>query len=309
MPDVATDIGVLCLNADDVSAPTRALAPGVSWDRFYPNYERFMGEHPEEIKESWGEVSVWLDALQATIEPLYDRLGTRWHPWRKCPIDRIWTLSEGSSSLAVGQCRWDTSKKDRLFPDEIHAIAATHFGGVTGGPAAGKLPEFKDADKYDKLIRGWTKYWNDVFLGDALTDSPAEEPLDPNLVKALMASESSFDPDPSHHQLPNGEWVLGILQLTESTVRILKDQRGELKDQYIILELNDLLDPGLSICAAVRWLYQKHKLATHELKRTADWLEAVACYKGELRRLLATPAIYPPLTQKVVEFYEILTHR
>jgi hypothetical protein len=54
------------------------------------------------------------------------------------------------------------------------------------------LSDFPGSEKYDMLILGWVQYWNDIFK--------PEKPLDPKLIKALMASESSFrqDPPPGH---------------------------------------------------------------------------------------------------------------
>ena len=42
-----------------------------------------------------------------------------------------------------------------------------------------------EENDYDQLITGWVKYWNEVLK--------TKIPLDPNFVKALMASESSFN--------------------------------------------------------------------------------------------------------------------
>ena len=61
------------------------------------------------------------------------------------------------------------------------------MANLSGSPAlaTGLLAEFDDANKYDVLIRGWVRYWNEIFQ--------PKNPLDPNLVKALMATESSFN--------------------------------------------------------------------------------------------------------------------
>lgn len=40
--------------------------------------------------------------------------------------------------------------------------------------------------QYDPLIAEWTQYWNDILK--------PHEPLDPNLVKALIYTESGFKP-------------------------------------------------------------------------------------------------------------------
>jgi soluble lytic murein transglycosylase-like protein len=50
------------------------------------------------------------------------------------------------------------------------------------------LTEYPNADKFDQQIRGWVRYWNDIFQ--------PSDPLDPNLIKALIATESGFNPKP-----------------------------------------------------------------------------------------------------------------
>lgn len=61
-------------------------------------------------------------------------------------------------------------------------IADNYFSSLAGPPTAGKLP-YENSDRYDMLIRGWTRYWNDVLQPRDL--------LDPDLVKALIGTESS----------------------------------------------------------------------------------------------------------------------
>lgn len=61
-------------------------------------------------------------------------------------------------------------------------------------PTKSKLKEYKDADKYDDVIAVWTDYFNKKFN--------AEPPLDPDVVKALIASESGFRIDPRETKKP-----------------------------------------------------------------------------------------------------------
>ncbi len=82
-------------------------------------------------------------------------------------------------------CALNPSHKDELSFAEIQHISDTYFADLSGPPTAGVL-KFVHADEYDHLIRGWTQYWNDIFT--------LSDPLDPNVVKALIATESSFDP-------------------------------------------------------------------------------------------------------------------
>lgn len=139
-------------------------------------------------------------------------------------------------------------------------------------PTKGKLKEYKDADKYDDVIAVWTDYFNKKFNADP--------PLDPDVVKALIASESSFNPDP----LKNRKIALGIAQITKKTFKILLDPKGEGKE-FIFKDIRqkDLKDPNISIPMAVRWLHRKKETAASKLKRAPNHEEVILEYKGLLK--------------------------
>jgi hypothetical protein len=125
------------------------------------------------------------------------------HPWRQCPIGEHWVvthqmkvpisnnnpdgLTTRKEHCALNPKRNKKVISDYIEPEEIDFIAEKYFGTLTGPPAKDNLG-FEDGNKYDHFIRGWTKYWNDIFKPTV--------PLDPNLVKALIGSESSFDTNP-----------------------------------------------------------------------------------------------------------------
>jgi hypothetical protein len=131
--------------------------------------------------------------------------------------------------------------------------------------------DFPNGGKYDALIAGWVRYWNEV-----LTPT---EPLDPNFMKALIATESGFDPIVLADK-KNQNSARGLTQITNATRKILTDENGEIKDHYITATRNDLNDPTVNICAGVRWLFHKRALLSIKLGRQATWLESVAKYKG-----------------------------
>ncbi len=139
-------------------------------------------------------------------------------------------------------------------------------------PTAGKLNKYKNADKYDEAIAVWTDYFNKKFN--------ANPPLDPDVVKALIASESSFNPDPSR----NRKIALGIAQITKKTLKILQDPNGEAKE-FIFKDIRqkDLKDPHISIPMAVRWLHRKRETAANQLKHVPDNEEVILEYKGLLK--------------------------
>lgn len=163
-------------------------------------------------------------------------------------------------------CERNPSHKEELSYDEIQYITNTYFDSLEGPPTAHVL-EFKDADTYDHLIRGWTRYWNDIFN---LPDT-----LDANYIKALIATESGFRKDP-----PENLTAHGLMQLIRQTFTALQDTKGELHDYLIRAPWEKILDPTTNICMGIRWLFQKKKLASHKLKRDVTWEEAVIEYKS-----------------------------
>lgn len=202
------------------------------------------------------------------------------HPWRVCPYGEHWVvrhprLPVGRKVQDVdGHCRKNPSGKDRLAGDEIELISKTlpfteSFPLPLLYPGKQKLENPND---YDVLIAGWCKYWNEVMSPDIL--------ITPNFIKALMESESSFNPTAFAKNRPSIGMARGLIQLTESTLRILRDRRGEIKDHYIDLKKEELFDPSKNICAGIRWMFRKREILTKRLGRSPSWVEAVVEYKG-----------------------------
>jgi len=138
-------------------------------------------------------------------------------------------------------------------------------------PTAGKLDNYKNCDKYDELIAVWTDYFNKRFGIDP--------PIDPDVLKALIASESSFRLDPLENRT-----AFGIAQITKATLKILQDPNGESKD-FIFRKIRqkDLKDPSIAIPMAVRWLCRKNETARSKLGRTPTSEELILEYKGSGR--------------------------
>lgn len=204
------------------------------------------------------------------------------HAWRFCPSGEHWVRTHsmlvppskkhptGYTTTRLEHCARNPSGKDQLYPDEIQEIAKKYFTGVKKRPCPISLG-FKNGKKYDDFIAGWVKYWNEIF-------NP-KDPLNPDLVKALIATESSFDTEKLANK-KNQNSARGLMQITNSTRKILGDENGELKDHFLTLTQNDLNNPNMNICAGVRWLFHKRKLASAKLGRDATWEEAVHEYKG-----------------------------
>lgn len=205
------------------------------------------------------------------------------HAWRLCPTGQYWLRThslqvppskiypDGHITIRHEHCRHNPSGKDQFYPDEVHEIAKQHFSKVKTRLCPLSLKFSSSGSAYDELIGGWVQYWNEVFKPDV--------PLDPNLFKALVASESGFDPNILANK-KNSKSARGLTQITDDTRKILGNEKGELKDHYITATREEMNDPNINICAGVRWLFHKHGLASGKLERTATWEEAVAEYKS-----------------------------
>ncbi len=192
--------------------------------------------------------------------------------------------------------------KDVLSFDELRIITDKNFSQLKGAPTANVL-NYARADEFDELIRGWVLYWNKVF--------EAKDLLDPNLVKALIASESSFKPDTINRKNPPKIGpARGLMQLTDDTLRILHAHKIELHDHFIYLSHDESMDPSANICAGVRWLFQKRagakeRYAKADPDHVVTWEDAVAEYKGVLGEILDKDNEHPDPENKMPTFRSI----
>lgn len=157
-----------------------------------------------------------------------------------------------------------------LDREEIETVFQSYDRKSITFPAFKKL-KHKDSDKYDELIAVWTDYFNKKF--------EANPALDPDVIKALIASESGFREDP-----PENKIAFGIAQITPETFKALRDPKGEVKD-FIFngIRKKDLKDPNINIPMAIRWLHRKKRLAEGKLGRSATAEEIILEYKGLLK--------------------------
>ena len=164
-------------------------------------------------------------------------------------------------------------KKGQLYKDDILEIAERHFSRLKGPPKADNLGFKRLGNKFDDLIRGWTRYWNDVLQ--------PQVPLDPNLIKAIVRTESSFDVHASNHRKGDLR-ARGLMQVTDGTLKLLSEKSSELKDHFVNLDREDMEDPNLAICAGVRWLFRKKEIADARSKTSVNdsWRNAVLLYKN-----------------------------
>lgn len=150
----------------------------------------------------------------------------------------------------------------------IDEIFRKYEKGEIPHPGKGKLL-LPDEDKYDDYIAVWIDYFNKKLK--------LKSPLDPDMVKALIASESTFKPDAVNAR------ATGLTQVTTDTLKILQDLSGESKD-FVFKDISkkDLKNPNVSVALGVRWLAYKKQYAEKILKRTATSDEVIQIYKGIL---------------------------
>ncbi len=228
------------------------------------------------------------------------------HPWRVCPYGEHWVKTlplhvppskmhpDGSVTTRHEHCARNPSGKDQLYPEEIQEIANQNFADLKNKPCPIDLGFHNKGDEYDDLIAGWVQYWNDVLNPD--------EPLDTNLVKALIATESSFDPNQLANKKDSNS-ARGLMQITNDTRKILGDEKGELKDHFLTITKSELNDPAVNICAGVRWLFHKKALLSSKLGHSATWLEAISSYKGTAK---TTKERAKSIMEKFMKKYEDL---
>ncbi|OGN05763.1 MAG: hypothetical protein A2750_04230 [Candidatus Yanofskybacteria bacterium RIFCSPHIGHO2_01_FULL_45_42] len=136
----------------------------------------------------------------------------------------------------------------------------------------------EDYNRYDTLIKDVVYYWNNEFLND--TDPP-KQPLDPNLVKAILYQESRVG-------YYSGAEV-NIMQIGNSGDLSLETLKGELPEYWIHngeqirLEYPDAKIETVkdSIFWGVRWLYHKaQNVSQNDPNRRiwVTWKEAVERY-------------------------------
>ena len=157
--------------------------------------------------------------------------------------------------------------------EELKQIFANYPKKKIPYPSAGRLTEFKNSDAFDELIAVWCNYFNKKF-----PPTPPEAPLDPNIIKALITSESGFNIKVKNRN------AYGIAQITTSTLKILQDPDGEAKDfLFKDIRQKDLYDPEIAIPLATRWLFRKKATATNRLGHAPGTEELILEYKGLLQ--------------------------
>jgi hypothetical protein len=203
------------------------------------------------------------------------------HKWRKCPLGYHW---RGSSDVdkhkrkdytvkdhyRSGSCVENSSGKDTLYDDEIFLITNSYLKKRKLIISPNRLG-YKKGNDFDYIIDGWVSYWNDIFK--------PKVPLDPDFVKVMIATESSFNTKAKAYAGKRAGYARGLMQVTDQTLKYLKGHKTEARDHLVILTQKDMSDPILNIVAGIRWLYRKKQIADAKFSG-ASWLETIMLYKG-----------------------------
>lgn len=263
-----------------ISDETKKKFPQIPWRQITGMRNRLIHEYFSVDESIVAEVAFrQLPELEQSFEDIFVSIAPSVHPWRTCPSGyhsvRQHHKNAGQTTVR-SHCRKNPTGKDQLYPDEILEISgrigplAQSFGTVSS------MTEPQNANNFDPQIVLWTKYWNDIF--------EPESKLEPEIIKALFFSESSFRLDVKPQKIGPKNFARGPLQISDQTRKILSDEKGELNNHYLTLSAADVKNPDIALAAAIRWLFHKRDLASKRLKRPANWSEAVAEYKGYLSK-------------------------
>ncbi|MGE3975376.1 MAG: transglycosylase SLT domain-containing protein [Bdellovibrionales bacterium] len=104
--------------------------------------------------------------------------------------------------------------------------------------------------EYDELIQFWLDYWKSQGI-----ELPKD--LDPLLIKAMIAVESTFNPNAIAKSKISS--AAGLMQITDQSLRVMggfpnKKKWIEMRNHLIHVEKTDKFDPVVSVAMGVRLL-------------------------------------------------------
>lgn len=123
-----------------------------------------------------------------------------------------------------------------------------------------------DPNRFDDLIVYWTNHFNEIFQPLNIHGHP--NPLNPDLVKAMIYSESRFEPAAGFSGTPQ-TGILGLMQVGSTERRSAGDVPAGITG---ITEAN-FADASVQIATGIRILFEKYQ-------RVRDWELAVERYNS-----------------------------
>ena len=82
------------------------------------------------------------------------------------------------------------------------------------------------------MIGGWVEYWNGIFK--------PKTPLDPDFIKVMIATESSFNPRAKAYAGKRAGYARGLMQVTDQTIKYLKGHKTEAKNHFVNVDQDDM---------------------------------------------------------------------
>lgn len=145
----------------------------------------------------------------------------------------------GIKYFVKAHIRKNRGKKIVLLPENILYL---FWHAELDYPRLGKVKGHAEYPELDDVIQFWLEYWTDYGL-------PFPKELDPFIIKVMIAVESSFRPKVASKKSS----AYGLMQITNMT----RSHAKNLNDGIIDLEREDLEDPVINICMAIRWFSYK----------------------------------------------------
>lgn len=194
-------------------------------------------------------------------------------------VKRHTKISQNGIKYCVkAHTRKNRGKKAILLPENLLYL---YWHGDRDFPSVGAVKGFDEYPELDSVIQFWLNFWKEQGL-------PFPEDLDPLLIKALIAKESSFRTQ-VRTRAKNSS-ATGLMQILQSTLYRLEgipDSRKniEVPDHYLQLKLEDLTDPVINIAAGTRWLSHKYYLLCRDKKIKNKDLYSTVKYYNQWNKL------------------------
>ncbi len=171
----------------------------------------------------------------------------------------------GTMSIVDAHCRKNSkNKKSFLFKSNLSYIY-TNSKSIYKYKRLPLIQGFKkDQGQYDRMIQFWLKYWKDQGL--------IKDDIDPILIKALIAIESSFR-EQVITSMPNSS-ATGLMQIVKTTLRILSQKQGkEVRKFNIDVSQKEIQDANTNIAVGTRWLV--YKITTSPWKNKKSYSDRI----------------------------------
>lgn len=171
----------------------------------------------------------------------------------------------GTKHIVEEHCRKNPKSKEKfLYRSNLNFI----YEEFKNNYKYKKLNRIKgypqDKGQYDELIQFWLKYWKDQNL--------IKDDIDPLLVKAIIACESSFREEVVT-TMP-GSTATGLMQIVKRTMRILAKKLGnEVRKANIEITQDEAKEANTNIAAGTRWLI--YKITTSPWKKKSNMKDRI----------------------------------